>query len=146
MKTQLVLIISLVAINAAWGSPAVACLIRPSTSQLAPPTQAEIDRTAKRNYENADFIAQVTVLRSPRFRRNTDRSDPPAGLLRVDAAVKGSPPRFIRVPLADPCLLYFQTVGERVVVSSRNGYPSTLADVTIASLRRMKLGDWRNVP
>src|SRR5687767_9334779 len=93
---------------------AEACSRNPRASSVRPASQAAIDQAARQVFGNAEFVAQVTVLRSPRFRTNRDNGPPPPGLLRVDAVIKGAPPRTISLPLADPCLLYFQRVGERL--------------------------------
>jgi hypothetical protein len=119
----------------------------PPPNAVAAPSQAEIDAGASRTFADADYIAEVVVLRSPRFQRIGERRPPPAGVLRVIAVIKGSPPETLLLPLADPCLAFFQKIGERLVVSSYRvgSQPQPIADIAVQSLRRRKIGKWENV-
>ncbi|KRC81240.1 hypothetical protein ASE13_02200 [Sphingomonas sp. Root241] len=75
-----------------------------------------------------------------------DTKEPLPGLLRVEASIKGTPPRLIPIPLPDPCFLYFQRVGERLFVARLFGnQPYPLGQPSIASLKRQNLGSWKDV-
>lgn len=125
---------------------ALACSPVPAGFVAPTPSQIEIDEAALQTFRQSEFIAQVVVERAPRARLRNETRPPPPGRLRVLTAIKGTPPSVIEVPLPDPCFFYFQTVGERVVVSleGRNG-PATLTPATAASLRRRRIGDWSRV-
>jgi hypothetical protein len=130
-----------------WGSTAQACLPVPRPASLPkPPSQSVIDRNARRAFTEAEYVAEVLVLRPPRFRWNSDTRQPLPGLLQVQKVMKGKPPRVIFVPLADPCLLHFQKAGERVVVAGRtHDQPSPVGEWFVASLKRQHIGPWRTV-
>jgi hypothetical protein len=72
---------------------------------------------------------------------------PQPGLLRVTRVIKGSAPGTLLVPLPDPCLFFFQKVGERLIVSSPSTkqQASPLSRGIVESLRRRKIGKWDNV-
>lgn len=116
----------------------------PPPGFIAPtPSQAQIDANAVQMFRDADFIAEVVVERAPRFRLRHETRPPPPGRLRVVGAVKGNPPPIIEAPVADPCLLYFQNLDERIVVSGGDDRgPVMVDDVIVRSLRSLNLGDW----
>lgn len=119
----------------------------PPPGYVAPVTsQAQVDAAARETFRQIDFIAQVVVERSPRLQLLNERTSPPPGRLRVIAAVKGSPPTLLELPSPDPCLFYFQTVGERLIVLGRYpNQPRVMPQVQVLSLRRQRLGNWFRV-
>jgi len=125
---------------------AEACEPSPRGVRVAPP-QGEIDAAASSQYDQAIYIAEVIVVRSPRPQWRWERKPPPPGLLRVVTKVKGSPPATLLLPLPDPCMLDFQKVGERLFVVSlyRGMQPSPLPSIVIDSLKQRKIGTWSNV-
>ncbi|NIJ22412.1 hypothetical protein FHS95_004127 [Sphingomonas naasensis] len=110
-------------------------------------SRARIDAAAVKTFAEARYVAQVVVLRAPRPRLLAEKVAPPPGLLRVTAVIKGTVPATLTVPLPDPCLAYFQKVGARLIVSARSSreQPVPMLAVTVDSLRRRKLGEWRHL-
>ena len=127
-------------------SRAEACM-PPLSATAARVSRATINKSADRIFAEANYVAEVIVVRSPRFRLLDDKSEPPPGLLRVTAIIKGIPPPLLSVPRPDPCLLYFGRVGERWIVfaRSRSAFPLPLGPQVVASLRHRNIGHWSDV-
>lgn len=133
---------------AAYATGAQACSPPPAKKLEAPKrSRVEMEAVARKLYREAAYIAKVVVERSPRFKTNRDTKPPAPGLLRVVAVMKGHPPQGIEVPSPDPCSLYFMRTGTTwyVMGTKSDRYPRPLASVTIALLRKQKVGEFRKV-
>lgn len=128
------------------GFPAASLACSPPPFPPSEPTQAVVDESALRSFSEADYVVEIIVERSPRYRRNGEAGPPPPGRLRVVNVIKGDAPPVILVPLPDICEFYFMGPGVRwiVAVSDENA-PQPLTERQVASLRRRSLGDWSGV-
>ena len=128
------------------GVPTSALACTPPPFPPPEPTQAVVDDGALRWFREADYVAEIIVERSPRYRRNGEAGPPPPGRLRVVNVIKGEAPAVIIVPLQDVCGFYFMRPGVRWIVAVSGGNaPQPLTERQAASLRRRGLGDWSGV-
>lgn len=136
-------LVGIVLVNVSMPVEVFACSPPPL---VAPePSEAMVDESALQLFRDADYLAEIVVERSPRFRLRNESRPPPPGRLRVVNVIKGAPPSIVIVPMADPCLTYFQIRGERLIVAYSRNYPITLTERQAASLRRRGFGDWSRV-
>ncbi|WP_339914607.1 hypothetical protein [uncultured Brevundimonas sp.] len=142
MSQPFSLVVGIVLLNVSMPVAAFAC--SPPAFVAPEPSQATVDEVAFRIFQDSDYLAEVIVERSPRFRLRNESGSPPPGRLRVVNVIKGAPPSIIIV-MADPCLAYFQTRGERLIVAHSRNYPLTMTERQAASLRRRGLGDWSRI-
>lgn len=106
---------------------------------------ARVRYDADRLLRGAESVVVATVIRPPRPRRRSDVETPPPGLLKVDEVLKGRAPKIVQIHRTDPCLIYFQKIGETGIVTLRkNGnlyYPSFLPkEISEEIKRRLNLG------
>ena len=139
--------IAVVSLLVATPSVSSACSpLPPGAVRPLAPSQVQVDASAMRLFQRSTVIAEVVVERSPRAQRAGETRPPAPGQLRVLRMIKGRTASILYVPLVDPCELYFQTVGERLIVAVEPmNQPSIVPAPIIASLRRRNLGDWGNV-
>ena len=115
----------------------------PPPPHVKPAPHSVVDRAVRRLFAEAEYVAEVKVLRPPGFRHIGENAEPSPGLLEVRRAIKGAPANLIQIPLPDPCALYFRRVGQIMIVSrAPNNQPMPLDERVVASMRRQHLGRW----